>query len=620
MSGIWYAPDRPVFDSAAGGEATLGEIYEAARRAAMFVDNTFAAESALEEWYDQRGRTIYDLTGESLENPMRVSRAASAATRSGPFMLPDSYPVIRERQRADWQRQVDELARRKPELAGQLLADETPEEGGLRISREADQRFSLLAGSRDGAGKWLAAFAGGISGAMRDPLQVATIAVGGGPGGARTITGRILATAFSEAAVNAGVELALQPIVQSYRAKAGLESGVDLALQNAAFAGLLGGVLGGGGRALTDALSRGGRSAGRAVAAAAQDLPPALKSEIDARLPEAAATIRDAMPPAARGAVDQVEMIAHLDATRPAAANPEVHDIAVSQAHRAIDSGEPPAFRADQAQVERVAAQMLPAEAAAPAKRPPSLMEFLRARGGVLDDKGELAAIGAGELARKPRGEDRRVPLDRAREAAEEAGYIGRAGETQVTSVADLLDAVDTELRGQPVFSREDQPRFEAMRSAEEQRARVESTVAEVAAYAGPSVDDRLIREAAEIALSEGVDAFDALERVLVRVESDVAKEAVAAARSGEPLPGWSDAELEAASAGRAGEPAAENGGRFDDPGKPDPDLEISPDDAGLYGDLALPGEDGKVVTMQAYLDDIAADREELNIVKACRA
>jgi hypothetical protein len=620
MSGIWYAPDRPVFDSAAGGEATLGEIYEAARRAAMFVDNTFAAESALEQWYDERSRTIYDLTGESLQNPMRVSRAASAATRSGPFMLPDSYPEIRERQRADWQRQVDELARRKPELSGQLLADETPEEGGLRISREADQRFSLLAGSRDGAGKWLAAFAGGISGAMRDPLQVATIAVGGGPGGARTVTGRILATAFSEAAVNAGVELALQPIVQSYRAKAGLESGVDLALQNAAFAGLLGGVLGAGGRALTEALSRGGSSAGRAVAAAAQDLPPALKAEIDARLPEAAATIRDAMPPAARGAVDQVETIGHLDATRPAAATPETHDLAVSQAHRAVDAGEAPSFRADQAQVERIAAQMLPAEAA-PAKRPPSLVEFLRAQGGVLDDKGELAAIGAGSLAVKRGAKvDSRVPLDRAREAAEEAGYIGRPGEAQVTTVADLLDAIDTELRGQPVYSREDQPRIEALRSVEEQRARVESTVAEVAAYAGPAVDDRLVREAAELSLSEGVDAFDALERVLVRAESDVAREAVAAAHSGEPLPGWSDAELEAASTGRAAEPAAQNGGRFDDPRKSDPDLEISPDDAGLYGDLVLAGEDGNVVTLQAYLDDIAADREELNIVKACRA
>ncbi|WP_287392747.1 hypothetical protein, partial [Mesorhizobium sp.] len=155
--------------------------------------------------------------------------------------------------------------------------------------------------------------------------------------------------------------------------------------------------------------------------------------------------------------------------------------------------------------------------------------------------RGELAAIGAESLTRRGKSKtDKRVPLDMAREAAEEAGYIGVAGEVQTTSVADLLDAIDQELRGNPVFSRAD------------------DAAGWAAAYAGPAVDDAIVREAAEISLRDGVDVLDALESVLVRRADEPGQLPIG--RDAEPLPGWSDAELDAASAGRGLEPMPENG------------------------------------------------------------
>lgn len=550
MAGLWYEPQRPSFFTAAGGEASLGEIYAAARDAAILVDNTFAARAAKEQAYRERNALIFDLSGEKLDNPYDRTPGAGSWDAAGVLEL--------ERQ---WRGRVAELAQRRPELAGQLMPATSMEDEALALSREAEERFTRLAGSRDGAGKWLALFAGGGIGMMRDPVQVGALGIGGGPGAGRTVAQRILMKAFSEAAVNAGIEIAVSPFVQSYRARAGLESGADVALRNAAFAGLLGGVLGAGGRGVAEMLARGGRAEGRALAAAIDEVPPDMRAEIEARLPEAAEALRDAMPPAARGALDHAETIGHLDASRPAAATPEAHDLAVTAAHRAISAPEDFAgFEPDPVQVSRVADEL--AGQAPAAAKAQSLMSFIAARGGIRDDKGELAAIGAGHLAKKGKGKDRRASLDAIREAAEEAGYIGRPGETQVTTVADLLDAIDAELRGAPVYTREDVAAgADAAADHEASRARAESLAHEIIRHAGPGVDDALVIEAAELAARDGLDAFDALESVFTRAETPASS-----GRAAEIPPGWSDAELEAASASRI-MPEAKAGDPFDDPG-----------------------------------------------------
>ncbi len=81
----------------------------------------------------------------------------------------------------------------------------------------------------------------------------------------------------------------------------------------------------------------------------------------------------------------------------------------------------------------------------------PSLVDFLRTKGGVIDEGGELRALEVD--AGRRRGERNLIqakglPLDRAREMAAEEGYLPHD-----SSIAEFLDAVEREVRGQPVYS-----------------------------------------------------------------------------------------------------------------------------------------------------------------------
>lgn len=77
----------------------------------------------------------------------------------------------------------------------------------------------------------------------------------------------------------------------------------------------------------------------------------------------------------------------------------------------------------------------------------PSLTEFLRERGGVRDEGGELASRDAKQQVRGL-VRDNGLSLDAAREAAAEAGYIG-----EDSTVSDFIDLLDNELRGDAVYS-----------------------------------------------------------------------------------------------------------------------------------------------------------------------
>ncbi|UVC14695.1 strawberry notch-like NTP hydrolase domain-containing protein [Mesorhizobium onobrychidis] len=90
----------------------------------------------------------------------------------------------------------------------------------------------------------------------------------------------------------------------------------------------------------------------------------------------------------------------------------------------------------------------------------PDIVQFLAQAGGLQDYQGELRSLdlrnlfvpGAGRLVRSGG-----LTLDRARELAEEAGYLGQSGQYQVSTIPDLLNAIDATRRGQRVFSRADQ-------------------------------------------------------------------------------------------------------------------------------------------------------------------
>lgn len=81
----------------------------------------------------------------------------------------------------------------------------------------------------------------------------------------------------------------------------------------------------------------------------------------------------------------------------------------------------------------------------------PSLIEFLRERGGIKDMSGELAGRDAN--LQTPKGKRNLIQadgldMDIAREAAAEAGYLDSD-----TDINEFLELIDQELRGQPVYS-----------------------------------------------------------------------------------------------------------------------------------------------------------------------
>lgn len=99
-------------------------------------------------------------------------------------------------------------------------------------------------------------------------------------------------------------------------------------------------------------------------------------------------------------------------------------------------------------------------------KKPPqSLLQFLRSRkvGGITDPNGELKGRDAGSLINNKSGMD----IDYAREAAEEAGFITGTDEFNRSTVQDLLDAIDREMAGNPVYRPDDIAKAEEIQSAE---------------------------------------------------------------------------------------------------------------------------------------------------------
>jgi hypothetical protein len=645
MSYLYGEPRRSAFDSFAGGEASLGDIWSASREAMLYVENANSAHVALERAFDDRIEEVRQLTGRTLQNPLR---AAEQARREG--MSTFRRPSLDEIGRGDasgetayrgdadsriraFHAELDTIAGQIPDQsAGQRLTRSVEGEAARR-ARETDARLGTFLSSRSGLGKWAALLGGGMAGFINDPINVASLVVGGGPGAGRTVAGRILAVATREAFVNGAAEAAIQPMVQDWRARAGLDAGLEEAMRNVTFAATLGGIFGAGIGAVGEAATRlRGPQVDLAaeIAAAEAHVAPAMRQALSGDI-EAARTvlpeIRAALPPEARGALDHADALAHLDRTRPSAAPAARHDELVSQAHRALDMADDwRGFDADPEQIERVTRVIVGEEPAraptAPAAR--SLSGFLIDEGGVTDFKGELAAIGADQVTERFRGRLVRqdgAPLDTARERAAQAGYFdhlyGTPDEAAARStVRDLLDLIEEDVRGNPVLPgtavRETGSDFEAA------RAGVEGLVSDIVRLGGPALDDDVLTRIARLSLDEGIEPVEAFDRVISEIEAaDVPARPEGVRRVNDLPPGWSEAELLAASERRALTADADG---IDDMAVARPDDEISPADLEAFGHLEIADEAGNVVPLSRYVADAARDDELATIIKACRA
>jgi len=639
MSLILEKAARPSHGTFAGGEASLADIAKAGRDSLLYVDNANAAHEALDRALEDRIRAIHAATGEKLENPLR--RADSEWRRS---VVETGLPLfsngrisedlktlsgLRDRKMHEFERKLSELDgryREIPEARQAIGAGRPVSDDAARIAREADERLGRLMGSRDGLAKWGAVLAGGLAGSINDPITVLSLGLGAGPGTARTVAGRVLSIAGKEALINAGTEAVIQPSVQAWREKAGLDHGFDQALSNVVFAGLLGGAFGGAIGAAGEGVRR---LAGRTdVERAADTLRPeaqrlkepaqAILANDGLRAADSLAEIREELAPAARGALDAAENVRLADEQRPPAARPDFHDDTVAVADAAIrlpDVEVWPGFSADPAQVSRVTEVIFGPRGAADERTEPRLVSFLIDRGGVKDFKGELDAIGATRVTERFRGRlvnESGSSLDYAREAAAEAGFFdhlyGTPDEAVARStIADLIDAIEDELGGRA-----------SARAPQEEAAfaGLEATVAAVAREMGPAVDDALVERAARIVVDEGVEPFDAVERVLVNDELAGAP-GNAGMRTGDPLPGWSDAELMEAANQRGTDPRALDGG-LDDPATiNDADLDLR-EFADLDDDMLIPTESG-LVSASELLAGLERHDNLYRVTQACR-
>jgi hypothetical protein len=182
--------------------------------------------------------------------------------------------------------------------------------------------------------------------------------------------------------------------------------------------------------------------------------------------------------------------------------------------------------------------------AAAPAPAAPkaqSLLEFIASKGGLGPDA-ELAAIGGEGHTVNVEGVGRRKlvrqggwPLDYAREAAEEAGYL-RGNHNGTSTVNDLLDAMDAEMRGLKRYPEG----FEGHVGKREAAARSEREQHEFEALTRGIEDDlnaaghgelggEVRQRAVKLMADEGIPADDAVERAFRQLEQEDAAGALRA-------------------------------------------------------------------------------------------
>lgn len=526
-------------------------LWQTTKDLADYRDNSNGEQAAKGEAYDRRNKAIFDATGVQLDNPMKfdVFRLKPEPGAAG-LPEPSARGDIAAQEQA-WRDKAAALAREKPEFASVIGIDRPVIEDAYAITRGAETAAASAEQQADASGlsgvrRLGASLGGGLAGALRDPLQVATLAAGGGISSpARALGWRLLESVFTEGAINGGIEAGVQLSSNDWKKRAGVDASLSTSLKQVGLAALFGGGFGG--------LLEGGRTVAHLLG---REVPEEVLTRAASGNPEPGdfSTIADAMgvkpDPATVRAADLAAEQPALDA---AAFGPPPEGLGddeaagmAAQALRAVDS--PDDVRA--ASIDRIVSNQVPV-GPAPA-RPVSLMQFLSSRsvGGIKDESGELATMGlsrkfvpgGGALVRK-----NGKTLDGAREVAAEAGYFDDLYGDPQTAIAkstpgDLLRLLRQEAGGEPVFSaRNDGGRqfawldYERQRTAQTAYRRLVEEVDNAASSLGIEhrLDDSVLTRAAEL-VDDKTSPVDALERAL---DEDYRNYADALAERGEEAP-----------------------------------------------------------------------------------
>lgn len=331
-----FTPDtRSMAERGAANRAAYGRLHRAADELQRWRDNATSRADARFEAYERRIEAVEKLTGQRLKNPMRLGRVDDAGglgdTGNDPALIEDVFGRETNDPEKQFSNQLAALAKKHPEHAGMLTQDIGEQAIALVKTAEAEHAAAADAFAQTGMPEFWPQLSGGLRGALRDPVQLATLPLGLGST-AKTIFGRIAQTIFTEAAINAGVEGGVQAAAEQWRRETGSAIGADGIWSQiglaAAFGGGLGGLAQGGaeifkaaGKALPrpalDRLARGEADAGDMAAlaeAAGIDLSPADRSALES------AVEADADAAAAYAGIDPRaagEAVAAIEADRP---------------------------------------------------------------------------------------------------------------------------------------------------------------------------------------------------------------------------------------------------------------------------------------------------------------
>lgn len=335
-------------------------------------------------------------------------------------------------------------------------------------------RDNIVARGPSDAGTMALQFGAGLLAAAVDPIELGVSLVPGLGQARRLSVGAAALRGAGEAAV---INAALEPLYLGASRQMQLDYTLTDALFNVGVGAALGGFMSGGVAAIGRLRGGGVQQPGAEITA--QPVQPG-RVEIEGPAPVTVSVPRDRL--------EIPDNIADLPRqTQMAAFRASVAQMLQGRTVRVAEFL-PPQFRA-----QRIPANAQPTQGPAD-RRPLSLLRFLSDRG-VRDEGGELAQMGVETWHRQGRTEgeagfrrrvmrDDGIDLDTAAERAHEFGYI------ENRSISELLDAIDREMQGQRVVSRND---------LEEEQAFIEGLAARDEAAE--------IRQASDALQAEGIGA-----------------------------------------------------------------------------------------------------------------
>jgi hypothetical protein len=216
-------PDRAK-DIALPEFSTLGEIAGSSLDSEDLTHSYIGKGLSIERAYDEQIKTIKQLTGKELPNP--VSQAGD----------PGHYYELKE----EFKRQAEELAEQNPELRNRIVPLSSIDRSAGRIRDKGERHAEeVWERSEKDTAAWIARIGGGFYSFLHDPVQLATSAAVGFKAAGAGVKG-LLWMGLKQGAANAGAEAVMQPFVQQWRKEAGMDYGVGRAAQDIAFAGAFG--------------------------------------------------------------------------------------------------------------------------------------------------------------------------------------------------------------------------------------------------------------------------------------------------------------------------------------------------------------------------------------------